>query len=720
MAIIGSIRKRGALIATIIFVALLAFVMGDLLFSGQSLFGPSQNVGEIAGQTIDIAAFENEVQRTAFNIKMRRQTTSLDEETMDEIRAGVWEKMVNDIAFRPHYERAGLGVSQEEVKHLLLSDDPDPIVVQYFTDPNSRQVYESMRDSVTGKLSPVAIKQYDDTIRKYQNQAPYSAEWARWVEFQERLPDTRIRSKYTNLIKKSLYVTTQQAKADHEGLNRTISFSYVLKPYTDISDSAVKVTEQDRIKFYNESRHKYKQEASRKLEYVVFDIKATEEDYEDTRKEMEKLAEQWREIKDEKEDSLFVVSEADERWFDTTMYGKGQLPPQVDSIAHLSQKGSVLPMYLEGDIYKLTKVINADTVPEVKARHILIKFPEGDSARAKVKAKAKIDSIKTVIQRKKNFGEMAVQFSDDKGSAPDSGNLGWFGKGRMVKAFDSACFAGKKGDMPVVLTQFGYHLIEILDKNPSTRKTQLATIDRKVLPGTKTRNHVYEKASDFISKYHTTATFDKGVEEMNLVKRLADPLRESDKQIAGIENPREIIRWAFNAKVGDVNTAPFHMQDKYVVAHLAEIREEGIAPIEQKKDEVEMGAIKVKKAEMILEEMKKLNATKLDEYASKLNLKINPADGATFSSYSIPNVGRELKVYGPLFTLKQGETSKPIAGETGVYVIRVDKITEAPATEEYAQAKMQARSNYQYRAELEAIEALRKLAEIKDNRAKFF
>jgi peptidyl-prolyl cis-trans isomerase D len=719
MAVIGNIRKRGALIATIVFVALLAFVLGDLLFSGHSLFTSSQNVGEIAGTTIDIATFENEVQRTAYNIKIRRQTTSLDEETMEEIRAGVWEKMVNDIAFRPQYEGAGLGVSQEEVKYLLLSNDPDPIVVQYFTDPSTGRVYESMRDPVTGKLSPTAIKQYDDTLRKYQNlRQEFAAEWARWVEFQERLPEVRMRNKYINLIKKGLYVTTQQAKADHENLNRTVNFSYILKPYSDISDADVKITDKDRRKFYNENRYKYKQEPSRKLEYVIFDIKATEEDYETTRKEMENLAKQWSQIKEEKDDSLFVVSEDDDHWFDTSMYGKGQLPPQIDSIAHLSDKGTVLPIYLEGDVYHLVKVIDADTVPEVKARHILIKFPEGDSAKAKIKAKAKIDSIKTVIKNKKNFGEMAVKFSDDKGSASDSGNLGWFGRGRMVKEFDSACFAAKKGDMFVVLTKYGYHLVEIMDKNPAVRKTQHASIDRKVVPGTKTRNRVYDQASDFIYKYHNA--FDKGVEEMNLVKRIADPLRESDKQIAGIENAREIIRWAFNAKVGDVSASPFYMQDKYVVTHLAEIREEGIASIEQKREEVEIGAIKAKKAKMILEEMKKLNVNKIEEYASKLNLKINSVEGATFTSYSIPNVGRELKLYGYLFTLKQGETSKPIAGETGVYVIRVDKITEASASQDYKQAKTQARNNYQYRAELEAIEALRKLANIKDNRAKFY
>jgi peptidyl-prolyl cis-trans isomerase D len=207
---------------------------------------------------------------------------------------------------------------------------------------------------------------------------------------------------------------------------------------------------------------------------------------------------------------------------------------------------------------------------------------------------------------------------------------------------------------------------------------------------------------------------------MHLVKRLADPLKETDKAIAGLDNPREVIRWAFNAEKGDVSTTPFNMGDKYVVAHLSEIREEGIAPLEQKKEEVEIGAKKMKKAEKFTEEMNALNAKTIDEYASKLNLNVNPAEGATFTSYSIPNVGREMKLFGPVFTMKQNEISKPVAGESGVYVVRIDKITEPPPTTDYNATKKQSAKNYNYRAEMEPIEAIKKKAEIKDNRAKFF
>ena len=620
--------------------------------------------------------------------------------------------MVNEFALKPQFTKAGIGVSDDEVKDLILGRDPDPMVVQYFSDPQSNQVIQYFRDPMTGRLNPARVKVYVDSLP--------AEEKGRWSEFEDMLRENRVQSKYLTLIKKGLYVTKEQAKMDYANLNRTVDFKYIMKPYGSIPDSAVKVTEQDMLKYYNENQHKYKQEASRKLEYVIFDLKPTQADYDEVKTQLDKVAEEWKNIKSKKEDSLLVIRESDKRMFDTTHYGKDKLPFQIDSIAHKAEKGTILPMYMENNTYYLVKVEDHEMTPDsVKARHILLKVAPKDSL-GKIRAKAKIDSIKKVIQQKHNFEEMAKKFSEDGGSKDTGGVLGWFTVGKMVPEFQNACFHGKKGDMPVVLSQFGYHLIEIQDQSPLTIKTQIATIDRKVEPGTKTRQDVFNAVNDFIDKYHTPETFAKGIEEAHLVKRLADPLRESDKVIPGLENSREVIRWAFNAKKDEISTTPFNMGDKYVVCHLAEIREEGIAPREQKKDEVEFGAKKMKKAEMIIDQWSKLGATTLEQYAQKANLNINTADGASFTSYSIPNVGREMKLYGPLFTLKKDETSKPVGGESGVYVVKIDKITEPPPTSDYSMARKQAENNFTYRAEMEPLEAIKKKAEIKDNRAKFF
>ena len=712
MAIISRIRKRSGLIAAVIGIALLAFVMGDMLFSGQSLFNSQQNAGEIAGHPISIIAFDNEVQRIADVQKERRQQAALDDESMNSIRDRVWEQYINDLSLKPQFANAGVSVSDAEVKELILGNDADQVVVQYFSDPSSGQLFPFFRDEMTGKLKPSSVKTYVDSLPPQEK--------PRWAEFEGMVRDERAKNKYLSLIKKGLYITTEQAKQDYANLNRAVNFNYVKKPYSDIADSLVEINDKDKLKFYNENQYKFKQEASRKLEYIVFDIKPTEEDFQEIRTEMERLKEEWAQIKNKKEDSLFVIREAGSRRFDTTYYGKGSLPVQIDSLAQASEKGTVLPMYMENNQYKLSKVTDWIISPDsVKARHILIKVAQGDSL-GKAIAKTKIDSIKKVIQNKNNFAEMAKQFSEDEGSKEKAGDLGWFTKGKMVPEFQNASFNGKKGDKTIVLSDFGYHLIEILDQSLYSRQTQVAVIDRTIEPGSKTRQDVYNQAVDFITKYHTAETFDKGVEELNLVKRVADPLKKNDKAVTGIDNSREIVRWTFNNEKGTVSTEPFNLTGKYVVALVSEIREEGVADISQKEEEVTIGAKKMKKAEKIIADINNITASALEDLASKLNTTINTAEGATFSSYSIPQVGREVNLYGPLFSMKEGEISKPVAGESGVFVLKVDKVIESPATTDYTGAKTQAKNNITYRADVEVIEAIKKSAEIKDNRAKYF
>src|ERR1035437_2924020 len=303
MAIISSIRKRGGLIAAGIGIALLAFVLGDFLYKGKGFFTSEQSAGEIAGTSIPVIAFDNEVQRIADVQKERRRQAALDEETMNNIRDNVWEKFVTSLAFKPQFASAGISVSAAEVKELILGSDPDPMVVQYFSDPQTHQIIQYFRDPATGKLKPSSVKTYVDSLP--------AEEKPRWAEFEDLLRDSRTQNKYLSLIKKGLYVTKAQAQVDYANLNRSVSFKYLVKSYSSLPDSSVKVTEKDMLKFYNENSYKYKQDASRKLEYVIFDIKPTQLDFDEAKNQMDKLADEWKEIKSKKEDSLLVVRESD-------------------------------------------------------------------------------------------------------------------------------------------------------------------------------------------------------------------------------------------------------------------------------------------------------------------------------------------------------------------------------------------------------------------------
>jgi peptidyl-prolyl cis-trans isomerase D len=711
MAVISRIRKHAGLLVAFIAIALLSFILGDIFLSKQSFLNSDQNVGEISGNAVSFISFENEVRQIEELQKERSRRTALDEQMMGQIRDNVWEKHIKELAFKPTFKHAGIAVSNNELKELLLGNDPDPLVIQYFSDPNTNKVYDFFVDPTTGKINPAKIKTYVDSLPPQEQ--------GNWASFEETLRDSRLQNKYITLLKKGLTATTQQAQTEYSHIGKTVDFKFVMKSYSEMGDSTITVDDKDLLKYYNQNSYKYKQDASRKLSFVVFDLKPTAEDFQEVKSKLISLAKDWKEIKSFSEDSLFVVRESDSRRIDTTLYAAKELPIQIDSLAHASPAGTILPIYLENNEYKLCKVIKHTSVPDsVKARHILINVKQGDTL-SKARAKTRIDSIKTAIKNGANFAELAKKFSEDGGSKDSGGSLGWFTMGRMVPEFQNACFYGKKGDLPIALSNYGYHLIEVLNQSNSSSKTAIATVNIKVEPGATTRQSIYNQATDFVANYHDKDAFEKGAEKLNLPIRVADPLLEGDKTIAGVENARDIVRWAYKANKGDISE-PFTAENKYIVAYISQIREEGVASLDDKKEEVTTGAKKAKKAEKIIEEMTKSNAQNLEGYANKFALSIKKATDASFSAYSIPQVGRELNLYGSVFGLKENQLSKPIEGEAGVFIIQIEKIKEAAATTDYSAAKNQIENNYSYRADGEVLEAIKKKANIKDNRSKYY
>ena len=211
----------------------------------------------------------------------------------------------------------------------------------------------------------------------------------------------------------------------------------------------------------------------------------------------------------------------------------------------------------------------------------------------------------------------------------------------MVKPFNDACFDGKKGDMPIVISQFGIHLIEVMEKGAASRQIQIATVDRKVEPSQKTYDELFNKANQFAATNNTSELFDSAVVKQGLNKRIADNMRETDKSIPGLESPRELVRWAYQAKKGDVSKA-YTFGDKYVIAHLVDIKEKGILPMEEVLEQVTAEARKQKKAEMLIEKMKATGATNVDDMANKLNVTAGDADNVSFQNPYIPGIGNEL------------------------------------------------------------------------------
>jgi len=729
MSTLERLRKRSGLLVAIVGLALFAFVLTGLFEKNSSIFGGSENeVGEIAGKGIDYKEFNVKVQETIETQKRNQQKTTLTQEETDAIVQQVWNQMINEEVMNKEYEKLGIAISDEELYDLMV-DHPHPALIRNLSDQQSGKVSPMFADEKTGQVSPAKIRTFTQSMTDEQEK--------QWAQLENYIRQVRIIEKYNALIKKGLYVTTAATKRDYVAQNSTASIKYVIKNYKLVADSTIKPTDEELNAYYTAHQNQYKQEASRKLEYVAFDIGPSQEDMADAKKEMQAVADNFKTIKPE-EDSAFVIAESNSRFVDMAFHTPGTLSPQVDSIMFKSEPGTVIGPYEENGAFIISKLRAVKTSADsAKVRHILIAYKGSgaspDITRSKDQAKKMADSLLGLLKKGAKFADFVEKYSDDNGKKGDpskkpgefnpgkGGDYGWLNANSgFVEPFKNAGLDGKKGDLTIVESQFGYHIMEVLDTKGSQKKVQVVTIDRKVEASSKTMQAIFVKASEFAGKNNTEELFQKAVVDEKLNKRIADNIKENDKTIAGIESPRTLVKWAYDNKKGAVSE-PLEFGDKFIVAALTEVKEKGIAPLEQVKESVKTEVITQKKGEMFVKEFESAlaGATTIDAVSAKMKLPVEQAQGVNFNTNQIPGSSSEPKVIGTVSVQKAKTLSKPIAGKEGVFVVFVESTTEAPVQKDYKAQQTAAISQIQPRVDYEVYDALKENANVVEHLVKF-
>jgi peptidyl-prolyl cis-trans isomerase D len=695
MTTLERIRSRAGLLVGIVMFALLAFVLGDLLKSGNSFFGDSPTeMGKIGDKKVDVQEFEAKLELAKKSMQQQQQKAELDEASVDMLRNQVWNQMVYETVMSKQFEELGVQVGSDELLDMVSGKNPHPQVVQAFTDPK------------TGQFTPGAVTEFLKKLDVNTEQGQ------QWLQFEKGIKAERVNNKYNTLVKAGMYITKAEARTNYVDMNRLAKFQYVTKRYSDVSDSTVKFDDSDLKTYYNAHKNKYKQEEpTRSFDYVVFEPVPSTEDLKAANDEIAKIA---TEFAATKEDSSFVQSNSDGQP-NLAFVKKGALGPMLDSMMFGATVGYVYGPYNDGGALKVAKLMNTKNVADsVKARHILIKPIGGDMAKAKIKA----DSLKKmIIDKKVPFEVLAATASEDEGSKVKGGDLGWFQDGMMVKPFNDACFNGKVSEIVVVESQFGVHIIQIMGKGAEGKRVQVGIVERAVRPSNKTFQSFYAKAADFSGKNTSVEAFDKAIVDGGLNKRIASDIKQLDRNIPGITGARELIKWAYKADKNTISSV-YDIDGKYVIAKLTNVKEKGISTLESVKEQVEIEVRKEKKAAQFLKELE--GATTLDAAATKLKATVQTAENTNFGSGYIPGLGREVDVTAFVFTGKKGAVSKGIKGDNGVYMIKVEDVVEAkPSTDNYKQNKDILNNQMKQRAEYELFNALKDKIEIKDNRAKF-
>ncbi len=699
MGIMSFLRNRaGAIIVIAIGVAIVAFLLGDAIQSGSGFIAEANSeVGVVDGEKILYQEFNDRVEQNSQ--QFRAQMGNLNAQMQSYVVENTWNQMLSGIILEKQTEKLGITVGDTELFDLLF-DNPSQQMQQIFADPNTGQFNRANAIS----------------SRKSADSEPTGQLKEQWVALEESISQERTNQKYLSLIRNGIYANSLEAKDDYINKNKLVNFDYIVLDYASVKDEEAKPTDADFKDYYEKNKFRFKNNTeTRTFEYVAFDASPTKQDSLEAKSKIEKIAEGLRTTDN---DSLFVSINADTK--EPISYQKrGNLDPALDSVMFNVSKGYIHGPYFSNGAYKVAKLIDSRISPDsVKARHILINpATEGGID----KAKAKADSIKSLIQKGASFAKLAEEFGTD-GTKENGGDLGTFARGSMVAAFENAVFDGAVGQVLTVSTQFGVHVIEIQKHIGSSRVVKVAVVDKLVIPSSQTEQVAYQKAQSFLAGASNYKQFEEQVKKEGVNKLLAEEVTPLQGSLPGLDDARSIVRWVYEADKGDVSKEIFTVGNTYVVAALKTIKPEGTLSLEDVKKEIEPAVIRSVKARILKEKADKAiaGAANLAQVAQKLSLTSENVENIVFANPIIPGHSQENKVIGAVFGSQPNKVSKGIEGERGIYVFAVKGFTNPAPFNTAAKVKESLVQNLAMQADGAAFEVLRKNAKVKDNRAKFY
>ncbi|MDP4662595.1 MAG: SurA N-terminal domain-containing protein [Salibacteraceae bacterium] len=711
MAAIGSIRKRSGLLIIIIGVALVLFLLTDFL--GKANFGGptgETNVGSIKGEPISQQDFATRVETA---LQAQSQGQAITEAQRTQVRSRVWEQILRERILETEYSKLGINVTPEELYDQITNAQPGSLIYQYFSDQQTGQVMDQFRDPNTGLLDGNKVIQTVGNILASENAA-------QWYPIEAAIKEDTKMQKYMTLLRSGLTATSTEAQTAFNEKNSTFSFNYTVKEFASIPDESVAVTDADLKAYYNEHKteKRFKQTTEqRDIKFVVFEMNASPEDIQTLRVEMSEMMPAFAA---DSNDTAFVLENTDQRLNEYLAYKTAdEINPQIKDAVLASEVGQVFGPYQQGDYLLISKLTGTKASPDsAQARHIFIQANPQDTA-SMADANALLDSLKSVIEKKKNFAALAEEFSDDLGTAANGGDFGdWLTSSRqdIPQAVVTNVLDGKKGDLTIVTSQAGVHLVEITNQTTAVNRYLLATIDNRIEPSKATANEVYNSASKFALEHKTRASFDAANED-NMIQ-VAQNVIPGAKMLGRVTDAEEIVRWAFSAEAGDISE-PKETENSIVVAMVDLIKAKGILPFEAVKEIIRPAVINEKKTAMIKSDLGQF--TSLDEAAGKLGAPVKSINNVNFDANVLPDgLGRELKVLGAAAAMSENEVSGVIEGNRGVFVINLMGKTPAAGEADLVSEKRQMSNTLSGRVNQSAYEALKTAADIEDNRALFY
>jgi len=660
MALIGKIRQNTVIVLLFIGGGIALFILSEMTSGAGGALGPVMSrMGAVGEREID----RNDFERTA--------SAAFSGGDAFQNRDQLWNFYVNEAVVKNESDDLGLTVSQEEMTELQYGSNPSPVVRRNLTDPNTGQLNTTLLAQIRQDIENNSV---DAAISEGRLNPNFKSIWS----YQRReIEASRLQEKMTALMTKAMYAPNWQAQDYANDQSRNRKVAVVKVPFEEMDDTEVEVSDADVQAFIDENRSIFESpEETRQLSYLAFAVTPTAADSVAIRTLLGKIAEDWRRENNETADSLFALS--NNGTYQAAYQTADRFSPIVaDAVINQAAVGSVYGPYIEGNAMKLLKVIDRLTMSDsAKTRHILrnastpAQFDEADRI---------VDSLMTVLQVSRGkFADLAEEFSQDPGSASNGGVYEKVTPGQFGKPFDNLLFrTGTVGRLYKVRTQFGIHLVDIMNRSRSTQpRAKVAYVVEPIIPSSATEDAVMAKAQAFLNGKKSLSEMKSAAEGMGMEVKTSTPLPISNYTLADLgsgQDVKDMMCWAYSADKGDVSPVVYSFTDQqlfyqnnHIIIALSDVLAKGLPSASSVKDALQ-GQVRNRVKGQKLADM--LAGKDLDAIAAQYEVTVDSVSSNP-TLQSLPGIGQEPKVIAAAAMVTTGNTSQPIIGRNGVYFVK--------------------------------------------------
>ena len=698
MAVLEKIRVKFGLAASIIIaLGLLSFIVSpsDIASAFQSM-SSKYDVGEIGNKSISYTDFQEDVQRMTSVNEIISGTSASSAAQQEQIRNAAWQNLVYKHLFIPEANAAGITVGEDELVDLSTGNYISPLISQnpLFVDENG----SFSKDAV---LTFVRNINADETgqLKLY------------WDYLQENVLNEQYYEKYASLFTQSNITNPLMLRRKIAENNNTTDVDFVMVPYSYTTDSSIVVSDNEIKEYYNSHKNLFRQQASRDMEYVVYEVVPSATDIESTKNS---VAEMYEEFAQSDNVRNFLLKNSD-RAYSEYWYKQGELSTissDIDNFVWSSNDAGVSDIITSGNTFYVARVMDSQMIPDsAYVKHILLQSADADHV---------ADSLLNVINNGENFANLAALYSDDQGSTVDGemGNIGWMTQNYMIPGFEGV-FTAALNKPYILKTQYGTHIVEVTKKTAPVAKKQVAIFEKEALASKETFNDYYNRANTFATAAAGSyQNYRKAVDTLGVYSHPVNNLLESSNQLGAIDNTKEVTRWIFDNKAGKVSPIITVDNNYFFIATVKDIHKEGYATVNEAasviREQLYFDKMSEKKAAEIKDKISGMND--LEQIAETLGSTVSSQSGIAFSSLTSQSL--DPKFIGALSAAPEGQVCGPVAGSVGVYVFKVTgRDTGAFFTEEDSKNRDLQEAQYltQY-----LLPVMMQDNDVKDNRARFY